>query len=105
MRFEDERVLYLMQPESVTVEEVRTFISEHDDIDTMLCNIRYNEVIKIKKELLKYKNVHFDVSGFKDKVFAMPELRKEGLYDKARYGSMAPLFVLNSSVLIYNEKD
>ena len=86
-------------------EELKKFINDNKDIDIILCTISFREVLRIKEDILNSDNVCFDTSGFKDKLFAMPEIRKEGLIRKARFGSMAPIFCFESSYLIYNEED
>jgi len=105
VRYEDDRVLYLMKPEAVKTEDIEAFILKNPELEIIICNIGYKDVLKIKETILSRDNVTFDISGFRTKVFAMPELRKEGLGHKARYGSMAPLFCMKSSVLIFNEPD
>lgn len=105
IRFEDERSSYLLHPTPVPINDVKKFINNNKDIDIFLCGISFHEVLKIKEDILNSDNVFFDTSGFKDKLFAMPELRKEGLAKKARFGSMAPIYCFESAYLIYNEED
>ncbi len=104
MHFEDERSLYLMEHEAPGVDELKEFMAKNLDLEIMLCNIRYGELVQIKEEVKRHEHVHFDVSGFKDKLFPMTELRKEGLDKKVRFGSMAPLFVFESALLLFNEQ-
>ena len=105
IRFEDERLSYLLHPNPVPMDDVKKFINDNKDIEIILCTISFHEVLKIKEDILGSNNVYFDTSGFKDKLFAMPEIRKEGLSKRARFGSMAPIFCFESSYLIYNEED
>lgn len=102
---EDERVSYLIHPVGTPFSEIAQFITENKDIEIQLCTISFAELVRIKEEVLACDNVYFDISGFKDKLFAMPEIRREGLDAKARFGSMAPLFCFESAYLIYNEED
>ena len=102
---EDERVSYLIHPVGTSIEEIGKFIKENKDIEIQLCTIGFREITLIKDAVLECDNVYFDTSGFKDKLFAMPGIREEGLSHKARFGSMAPLFCFESSYLIYNEED
>ena len=102
---EDERVSYIIHPMPLSIDEVKTFLTNNKNIDIMLCTIGFNELLRIKDEVIKSDNITFDISGFKDKLFAMPSLREEGLSHKAKFGSMAPLFCFESSYLIYNEED
>ncbi len=102
---EDERTSYLYHPVGTPCDEIAKFITENKDIEIQLCTIGFYEVIRIKDAILSCDKVYFDVSGFKDRLFSMPEIRKEGLSQRARFGSMAPLFCFEASYLIYNEED
>ncbi len=102
---EDERVSYLLHPIGTPFDEIGKFIAENKDIEIQLCTIGFNELMRIKDEILSSDKVYFDISGFKDRLFAIPEIRAAELSHKARFGSMAPLFCFESSYLIYNEED
>lgn len=105
IRVEDERTSYLLHPYPVPMDDLKEFMKNNQDIEIMLCTISFNEILRIKEDILKYDNVSFDQSGFKDKLFAMPEARIEGFAHKIKFGSMAPIFCFESAYLIYTEKD
>lgn len=105
IRLEDERCSYLLHPYPVPMPDLEEFIKENQDIDILVCTIGFSEVVKIKETILSSSNVRFDTSGFKDKLFALPELRKEGLGERAVFGSTAPILCFESAYLIYNEED
>ena len=105
VHLEDERVSYLIHPNPVPMDELKEFIKNNPDLEILLCTIGFNELVRIKEEVMNAKNLTFDTSGFKDRIFAMTYLREEGMDKKARFGSMAPIFAYESSYLIYTEED
>ena len=104
LHFEDERSLYLMEHQPIPIDDLKEFMANNLDLEIMLCNIHYGELEQIKEEMKRCEHVYCDVSGFKDKLFPMTELRKEGLDKKVRFGSMTPLFVLKSALLLFCER-
>ena len=104
IRMEDERVSYLMHPYPVGMEDLKKFIDNNKDIEIMLCAISFTELMSIKECVNDNKNVYFDASGFKDKIFALPELKNEAIAERVRFGSMMPVYCFESSYLIFNEE-
>lgn len=103
-RVDDERMVYMFKPERVNPEEVEQFIRENPDLDIMLCCPRTGEVCRMKDVILQSERVFFDISGMKDGLFPKEYLVDDGIIDRLRYGSMAPMFCMKSTVLLFNEE-
>lgn len=102
LRADDERFSYMFEPEFVELESIRKFVNDNSDLEIYLCNIRLNEVEALKDIFLDNQNVFYDFSGIKSYIFQNEYLKEIGVRDKAKYGSMWPLFCIRSTVLAYN---
>ena len=100
MHFEDERMYYVLKYQSIETEDFKYFFKKFPDIVVYLCNIKFNELMMIKEDILSSDNIFFDISGVKG---TGRELCENNLSTKVKFGSMAPIFCLKSLVLSYNE--
>lgn len=100
LRLEDERLDYLMQPQTLSVEDISSFLNHHPDNSFLLCTARYHEILALKEDISCRNNVFFETSGLKDQLFIVEKLLKDISEDKLLYGSLHPLYCLKSSLLL-----
>lgn len=100
MRMEDERITYMVHPETVPHDEVREFLDSQADFPVLLCNIRLGELKELSEVVVNNPYVYADCSGLKDSCSVMETLDTNGITAKLVYGSLAPLFCLKSTLLI-----
>lgn len=98
--FEDDRVWYLMEYKALDTDGVNRLIIKNPDIEILLCNIRYNEVVKLKDSITGSKNVSMDSSGIRGDIL---KIKENNLIPYVKFGSMAPLYSLKSVLMAYEE--
>lgn len=96
-RMEDERLDYLIKPAPLTVDELKTFVRRHADLDIVLLNIRFGEIVSMSEEINKLPKLYLDTSGLKDRAFVIEELLQQIPAGKIMYGSQHPLYCLQST--------
>jgi len=99
LRMEDNRITYLIQPQTPDIENVKSFIKSHTNIKILLLNIHFAEIIRIKDCINSMPNIFIDTSGLKGPVFNVEELMTEIDENKIIYGSLHPLNCLKSTFL------
>lgn len=99
-RMEDERLDYLMKPKPLEVALLQKFVSAQPDLDIVILNIRYGEIVAMKQEINELPRLFIDTSGLKDKVFVLEELLQIISAEKIMYGSQHPLYCLKSSFCV-----
>jgi hypothetical protein len=97
MRMEDERLDYLMKPNPLNIESLRTFVSAWPELDVIVLTIRYAEIAALKEEFNRLPRLRLDTSGLKDRVFVLEDLLTFIPAGKIVYGSLHPLFCLKST--------
>ena len=100
VRLEDERMDYLMQPGTPSVDEISAFFCRHPDNTMLLLTARYSEIVALKEHFNARKNPFFDTSGLKDLLFVVEKLLKEVNSQQMVYGSLHSLFCLRSTMLL-----
>lgn len=99
LRAEDERLNYLITPRPVNITEIQTFIEDQPDLTILLLNIRFHEIIAIKDAILHSGRVFVDTSGLKDYLFNIEKLTASIGDERIMYGSLHPLYCLESTLL------
>lgn len=105
MRLEDERMNYIINPQSPSTQEVADFLSSHPDNTVLLLNIRYDEAVTLKEIINTRSNVFIDTSGLKDLLFVIEKLLKFINPNKLVYGSLHPLYCLKSTLLLVEKAE
>jgi Predicted metal-dependent hydrolase of the TIM-barrel fold len=100
MRLEDERMNYLITPNTPSIEEISCFLEKHPENTVLLINIRYHEVEAIKEIINRRNNLYIDTSGLKDLLFVIEKLLEFLNADRLVYGSLHPLYCLKSTLLL-----
>lgn len=95
----DARVAYLLHPQLVNLSDLKAFLETYQG-SVVLCGIRLHEIEMLEDLIIHNKNIRFDVSGLKDKIFIMEELYDKNLCGKMVYGSQAPMLCMNSSKVL-----
>jgi predicted TIM-barrel fold metal-dependent hydrolase len=96
-RMEDERLDYLVKPKPLEVTALGKFLSGQPELDIIVLNIRFNEIVSLREEAKRLPRLYFDTCGLKDKVFVLEELLNIVPAKKIIYGSQHPLYCLKSS--------
>jgi predicted TIM-barrel fold metal-dependent hydrolase len=104
-RMEDERLDYLMKPKPLDVVSLGKFVSGQPDLDIIVLNIRFGEIVSLKDTANELPRLYFDTCGLKDKVFVLEDLLKLIPAEKLVYGSQHPLYCLKSSFCIVDMVD
>lgn len=100
VRLEDERLDYLMQPGTPSVDELSAFLGSHPDNAILVLTARYSEITALKAHFNARSNLFFDTSGLKDLLFVIEKLLKEVPAHPMVYGSLHPLYCLRSTMLL-----
>ncbi len=98
VRLEDERLEYIVKSKPVDLNDVQQFVRMEQDLDIVLLNLRFHEVMRMEKEMIELPRLYFDTSGLKDRVFVLEELLKSSPADKILYGSEYPLYAMKSTI-------
>ncbi|PYI54849.1 amidohydrolase family protein [Paenibacillus flagellatus] len=104
-RMEDERLDYLIKPKPLDVESLRRFVRSRPNLDIVVLNIRFAEIVALEAEANELPRLFFDTSGLKDKVFVLEELLRHVPAGKIVYGSQHPLYCLKSTHAIVDMVD
>jgi len=99
LRAEDERLNYLITPRPVNIPEIQTFIENNPDLTILLLNIRFHEIMTLKSSILNSGRVFVDTSGLKDQLFNIEKLTGIIGDERILYGSLHPLYCLESTLL------
>lgn len=100
MRMRDERTMWMLQPESVSMEDLQSFLDKYPDIPTLITHIRAAEVEKLSPQLAARENLFVDISGFKDGLFVLDHTWGEtAARGHIVYGSGAPLMEMQATTL------
>lgn len=105
VRMEDERLEYVLKTKSLDFAVVKQFLGKQSDLNVILLNIRFREVLSIKEEINQISRLFIDTSGLKDRVFVIQELCKHISLSKILYGSEHPLYTLKSSFVLVELAD
>lgn len=105
LRMEDERVSYMFHPKTVPLTEVERFLISQPELLILLCNIRLQEVLRLKEVISSSKRIFFDSSGLKEQLFPVDYLGSENLAGRLVYGSLAPIFCLKSTMLLIEKSN
>lgn len=100
LRLEDVRVTWMCHPQAVELQDVAAFLSKYPDIPTMVANIQKYELPALYGLLTQRDNLFLDTSGLKDGLFIMEQLHETPVKGHLVYGSLAPLFELQSTALL-----
>ena len=104
-RLEDERLEYILKTKPLDVSELRQFVSGQPDLDIVLLNIRFNEIMAMEKEINSLPRLYFDTSGLKDRVFVVEDLLRKISAEKIVYGSQHPLYTLKSTFFVVDKAE
>ena len=100
LRMRDERTMWMLQPENVSMEDLQGFLDKYPDIPTVVTHIRAAEAEKLSPQFVARENLFVDISGFKDGLFVLDRMATESA---ARghlvYGSGAPLMEMQATTL------
>lgn len=105
LRMEDERLNYLMKPQSLDVSEIERFMNQYRDQRIVLSHVRYAELMALKDIILALPGVYFDTVGLKDQMFVIEKMLQVFPADKLLYGSLYPLHCLTSTKLLIDCAD
>lgn len=94
LRMRDERMMWMLNPEQVSMDALSAFLQKNPDIPIVLNHIRICELDALKD--LDWTNLYVDISGFKDgPVEAV--LERPYLLGHVLYGSGAPLLEMRAT--------
>lgn len=100
LRMRDERTMYMLQPESIPVEQLQSFLDKYADIPTLVTHIRGAETEKLSPQLEARENLFVDISGFKDGLFVLDHMVLEtAARGHLVYGSGAPLMEMQATTM------
>ena len=100
LRMRDERTMWMIQPESISVEDLQCFLDKNTDIPTLVTHIRAAETEKLSPQLTARENLFVDISGFKDGLFVLDHMVKDtAARGHLVYGSGAPLMEMHATTL------
>ena len=100
LRMRDERTMYMLQPESISMEVLQSFLDKNGDIPTLITHIRTAETEKLSPQLEARENLFVDISGFKDGLFVLDRMVLEtAARGHLVYGSGAPLMELQATTM------
>lgn len=105
LRMEDERITWMFHPKTVDLNDVIAFLGKYDDIPTIVANIRCHQVEALYSLFERRLNLFIDVSGFKDGLFPVEKAWQSPAQGHIVYGSLAPIFELQSTVLNVDAAD
>lgn len=100
LRMEDERVVYMLQPQDIPVWDISMFISNHQEFPILLCNVRSWELSWLSSTFQSYEHVFADCCGLKNGLFGIDEIKNETFINRLVYGSLSPLFCIKSTMLL-----
>ena len=105
LRMEDERVTWMFHPKTVDMNDVIAFLEKNDDIVTLVSNIRLHQIAALNDLFEKRYNLFVDTSGLKDSLFTMELVWQSPARNHVVYGSLAPIFELQSTSLLVDAAD
>lgn len=105
LRMEDERLNYLLEPETINLEELQKFLEQNVHQEILLSNIRYAELMELKKTILSQPHVIFDTTGLKDLMFIIEKMIEMFPAEKIRFGSLYPLHCFKSTWLLVDKAE
>jgi len=105
LRMEDERTTWMFHPKTVDMNDVVAFLEKNPDIITIVANIRFHQLAALEDQFNKRFNLFVDISGFKDGLFTMEKAWQSTARDHLIYGSLAPIFELQSTSILLDAAD
>ena len=99
LRLEDARTTWMFHPKSVELPELSAFLAQHRELPTLIANIQMHEIAALNDLWEQRTNLFFDTSGLKDGLFAIERLWETPARGHLVYGSLAPLFEMQSTLL------
>lgn len=99
LRMEDERLDYLIRPGILQPDEIGGFLSENGNLKILLLTFRNEELLQLKGIITSCSNIFYDTSGLKNDLFAIEKTISDFGSNKLLYGSLHPLFCLESTLL------
>lgn len=100
LRMRDERTMFMIQPESIPVEELIEFLGKNPGLPTLITHIRAAETEKLGALFAARENLFVDISGFKDGLFVLDHMVKDtAACGHLVYGSGAPLMEMQATTL------
>lgn len=100
LRMRDERTMWMLQPENVSMEDLQSFLDKYPDIPTLITHIRAAEAEKLAPQFAARENLFVDISGFKDGLFVLDRMATESAAcGHLIYGSGAPLMEMQATTM------
>jgi len=100
-RMGDIRLDHIIEQQLPDIVDIKEIMTNKYDNEIYLLNLKSAEVLDLKENFIKSKNVFFDTSDVKHETFAMEKFNSEKLNKKYVFGSFFPLYTFESSYFIY----
>lgn len=105
LRMEDERLDYLLQPSILESQDIAEFLKSNTENTVLLLNARNWELMNLRDMINNQDSVFCDTSGLKDGLFPVENILKHIHPDKILYGSLYPLYCMESTNLIVEKAE
>lgn len=103
VRLEDPRSTYLLLPDILPIDEIAQFLQKQKDLKILLCTLYPDEMEALRGDLCSRDNLWVDSSGIRGGLFIVEKLMELGILRRMVYGSMAPLYCLESTLLLIEQ--
>lgn len=104
MSLEDKRSCYLLQAQSVNLEQLKAWLDAHQDLTVLLCGSNTGEMDALKEAVLSHPAAFFEPSGMRHTSDPFAFLG-DALCARLVYGSMSGLLCLKSSHLLFEKAE
>ncbi|MDO5322433.1 MAG: amidohydrolase family protein [Clostridia bacterium] len=90
---EDVRVTHMLRQAPLPADRLGVFLGTWRDVDIVLSNLSFGEIMALKPNLLSRDRVYVDMAGLKFISFAVEKLLKVYPVEMLMFGSQCPLYV------------
>ncbi len=104
MSLEDKRSCYLLQAQSLNLEQMKAWLESHRDLTVLLCGASVGEMDALKQAVLAHPAAFFEPSGMRHTCDPFAFLGEE-VCARLVYGSMSGLLCLKSSHLLFEKSE
>lgn len=99
LNLEDRRNSYLLIPGVLPAEQIKKWLSDHQDLTVLLCGgYTYADIEELREDILAHPACFFEPSGMRQASFPL-EYVGQKLCTRLVYGSMSGILCLKSSLL------
>jgi len=103
LRMEDPRATYIVIPRSITADETAAFLNNNPELTVLFCAIYPDEAMALGDIIRGRSNVFVDCSAIRGGLFIVEKMYEHGIIEKTVYGSMTPLFCMESSLMLIEQ--